>query len=297
MRFLESVETGRLGVFSSAMQWTGVWAVIISLLGAYVALGLVLFLFQSRLVYFPEKVMVGTPHDVQLNYEAIYFKTRDGVELFGWYVPAPNSKGTILFCHGNAGNISHRLEYLQIFHRMGLSTFLYDYRGFGLSSGTPSEEGTTLDSEAALDFVMSRKGVPSERIVLYGESLGGAVAARLAVQQRPGALILASTFTSLPDLGAELYPLFPVRLLSRFRYDTLEYLRRVESPTLLIHSPDDEIVPFRHGRELYNAVSASRELLSIKGDHNSGFIISGDVYAQGIQRFLSRHLSPSNGSQ
>ncbi len=297
MRFLLSVETGRLGVISSAMQWTGVWAIIISLLGAYVALGLVLLVFQSRLVYFPDKLMAGTPHDVQLSYEAIYFKTRDGVELFGWHVPAPNGKGTILFCPGNAGNISHRLEYLQIFHRMGLSTFIYDYRGFGLSSGTPTEAGTYLDSEAAWDFLVSKKGIPPDRIAVYGESLGGAVAARLATQNRPGAVILASTFTSLPDLGAELYPLFPVRLLSRFSYNTLEYVRRAQSPTLVIHSADDEIVPFTHGRELYNTVSAPRELLSIKGDHNSGFILSGDAYVQGIERFLSKTLSPSNSSK
>jgi fermentation-respiration switch protein FrsA (DUF1100 family) len=279
------------------MQWTGVWAVIISLFGVYVVLGLVLFMFQSRLVYFPEKLMAATPHDVQLSYEAIYFKTRDGVELFGWYVPAPSGKGTILFCHGNAGNISHRLEVLQIFNRMGLSTFIFDYRGYGLSSGKPTEVGTYLDSDAAWEFLVSRKGIPPDQIVVYGESLGGAVAARLAANHRPGALILASTFTSLPDLGAVLYPLFPVRLLSRFRYSTLEYARRVECPTLVIHSLDDEIVPFRCGRELYNAIAAPKELLSLEGNHNSGFRISGDVYTEGMQGFLSRYLPPSNSSR
>jgi len=286
-----------LGAMISAMPWTGVWALLISLLGAYVALGVVLFVFQHRVVYFPEKTMVGTPHDIQLSYDAVYFKTEDQVELFGWHVPAPNSRGTILFCHGNAGNISNRLDYLEIFHRLGLSTFLFDYRGFGLSAGAPTEEGTYLDAEAAWGFLVDRKGLQPNRIVVYGESLGGPVAANLAVKHRPGALILASTFTSIPDLGTELYPLFPVRLLSRFRYDTVEYVHRVLCPALVIHSPDDEIVPFRQGREIYNAIDTPKDLLIIKGDHNSGFMISGDVYVQGIERFLSKVLPAASSSK
>ncbi len=293
-----SVETGRLGAISSAMPWTGVWALLISLVGAYLALGVVLFLFQGRLVYFPEKKMVGTPHDIQLSYDAIYFKTEDQVELFGWYVPAPNARGTILFCHGNAGNISNRLDYLEIFHRLGLSTFIFDYRGYGLSSGTPSERGTYLDSEAAWDYLVSKRGIPPNHIIVYGESLGGAVAARLAARYEPGALILASTFTSLPDLGAELYPLFPVRLLSRFKYNTLESIRQVKCPTLVIHSPDDEIIPYRQGSEIFNALlTTTGEMLTIKGDHNSGFVVSGEVYTQGIERFVSRLPLPPISSR
>lgn len=290
MRFMVSAGISRLRVGSSTMPWTGILALLISLLGAYAAFGALLFVFQHRLVYFPEKKMVGTPHDIQLSYEAIYFKAQDNVELFGWYVPAPNSRGTVLFCHGNAGNISNRLDYLEIFHRLNLSTFIFDYRGYGLSGGLPSEEGTYLDAEAAWDFLVNRKGIPANRIVLYGESLGGAVAARLAAEHPPGVLILASAFTSLPDLGAELYPLFPVHLLSRFNYNTLEYVKTVSCPTLLIHSPEDDIVPFSQGRELFNAARSPKELLTIKGDHNSGFIVSGDVYVQGIERFTSKYL-------
>jgi hypothetical protein len=282
-------------MFSDGLPWTGIVAFLISLVGAYVAFGVVLFIFQHRLVYLPETRMVGTPHDIQLSYEAIYFKTRDDVELFGWYVPASNSRGTILFCHGNAGNISDRLDYLGIFHRLGLSTFIFDYRGFGLSAGHPTEAGTYLDSEAAWDFLVNRKGIPAERMILYGESLGGAVAARLAASQPPGALILASAFTSLPDLASRLYPLFPVRTLSRFSYDTLASVRRVGCPIMVIHSPEDEIVPFSQGRELYSTANSPKDLLGIKGDHNSGFITSGEIYTQGIDRFISKYL-PSPAS-
>lgn len=277
---------------TGAIPGSGFWLVLLFVLGAYVAFGLILFVFQGRLVYFPEKQMAETPHDIGLPYEAIYLKTEDQLEIFGWYVPADSPKGTILFCHGNAGNISHRLAYLEIFHRLGLSTFIFDYRGFGLSEGSPSEQGTYLDSEAAWHFLVGRKGIPPGSIALYGESLGGPVAARLAARRSPGALILASAFTSLPDLGATLYPLFPVRLLSRFSYNTLDYVRRVECPTLVIHSRDDEIVPFRQGRALHEAIGAAGELLTIQGDHNSGFIISRDLYVEGIKGFLARHLPP-----
>ena len=280
----------RLGIMAGAIPWSGLWLLALSLLGAYVAFGVILFVLQGRLVYFPEKQLAGTPHDIGLAYEAITLRTEDQVEIFAWYVPVAGSRGTILFCHGNAGNISHRLAYLEIFHRLGLSTFIFDYRGFGLSEGYPAEQGTYLDSEAAWGFLVGRKGISPGSIVLYGESLGGPVAARLAARHSPGALILASTFTSLPDLGAALYPLFPVRLLSRFNYDTLEFLRQVRCPTLIIHSPDDEIVPFRQAKALADAMGALGELLTIRGDHNSGFIMSRDLYVEGIEGFLAGRM-------
>jgi uncharacterized protein len=290
VRYMLSAGISRLGVGTIVMPWTGILALLISLLGAYVAFGVVLFVFQNSLVYFPEAKMVGTPHDIQRSYEAIYFKSKDNVELFGWFVPTPNPKGTILFCHGNAGNISNRLDYLGIFNRLEFNTFIFDYRGYGLSGGRPSEEGTYLDAQAAWEFLTNKKGLSPDRIVLYGESLGGAVAAHLAAKQSPGALILASSFTSLPELGSEIYRLFPVRWLSRFSYDTLEFMKHVKCPTLVIHSPEDDIVPFSQGRELFNASPGPKELLTIKGDHNTGFLVSGDVYVRGIERFTSKYL-------
>lgn len=277
----------RAGVIS----WSGLLVVVLSLAAAYAALGLILYVFQDRLVYFPDKLIIGTPHDRRLAYETVRLSTEDQVDVFGWYVPADGPWGTILFCHGNAGNISHRLVYLEIFHRLGLNTFIFDYRGFGRSSGSPSEEGTYRDSEAAWRFLVVDKGIPPHSIAVYGESLGGAVAARLAAAHRPGALILASAFTSLPELGADLYPFLPVRHLARFRYPTLEHVRRVECPILVIHSPDDEIVPFRHGKALREGAGNLGELLVIQGDHNSGFVTSGDVYERGLEAFLARHFA------
>jgi uncharacterized protein len=275
----------KMGFLSSTLI-----VVLLTLIGAYVASAAVLYLFQARFLYFPERDMVSTPHDARLPFEAIYFKTTDNVELYGWYVPKPNARGVVLFCHGNAGNISHRLEYIQLFDKLGFSTFLFDYRGYGKSEGKPSELGTYFDALGAWTYLVDKRFVSPEEIVVYGESLGGAVGAWLAKERRPAALILASSFTSLPDVAASLYPLFPVRWLARFQYDTRRFLCDVTCPVLVIHSPEDEIIPYAHGCALFEGAKDPRKFLEIQGDHNSGFLNSGDVYLKGIDSFLSEHL-------
>ncbi|MHC1742771.1 MAG: alpha/beta hydrolase [Syntrophobacteraceae bacterium] len=268
--------------------------VILTLLGAYIALAAILYIFQGRFLYFPDKTMGATPHDVRLPFESIYFRTSDNVELYGWFVPKPNAKGVILFCHGNAGNISHRLEYLQLFNRLGFSTFIFDYRGFGRSEGKPTEAGTYRDAQGAWSYLVDKRSVCPEEIVVYGESLGGAVAAWLAKERHPGALILASSFTSVPDVAAAIYPLFPVRWLAQFQYDTKRLLPAVACPVLVIHSSDDEIIPFAHGQDLFQEAKDPKAFLEIRGGHNTGFLESGDVYLKGISSFLSEHL-PKTG--
>lgn len=268
--------------------------VALTLLGAYIALAAVLYLFQGRFVYFPVREMVSTPHDVRLPFESIYFKTPDNVELYGWFVPKPNARGVILFCHGNAGNISHRLDYLQLFNKMGYSTLLFDYRGFGRSEGKPSEHGTYQDALGAWTYLVDKRSICPEEIAIYGESLGGAVAAWLAKQHHPGALILASSFTSVPDVASAVYPLFPVRWLAHFEYDTKRSLGDVACPVLVIHSPEDEIIPFSHGQDLFQQAKDPKAFLEIRGSHNTGFMDSGDVYLKGISSFLSEHL-PKTG--
>jgi uncharacterized protein len=264
--------------------------VFLTLIGAYVAFAAILYLFQARFLYFPEREMVSTPHDARLPFEAIYFKTADNVELYGWFVPKQNARGVVLFCHGNAGNISHRIEYLQLFNKLGYSTFLFDYRGYGKSEGKPSEMGTYLDAQGAWNYLVDKRVICPEDIVIYGESLGGAVGAWLAKERRPAALILASSFTSIPDVAANIYPLFPVRWLAKFHYDTKRFLCEVTCPVLVIHSPDDEIIPYAHGCALFEEAKEPRKFLEIHGDHNSGFMSSEDIYLMGISSFLSEHL-------
>ncbi len=195
----------------------------------------------------------------------------------------------ILFCHGNGGNISHRLDSIQLFHRLGLSTFIFDYRGYGLSEGSPAEKGTYLDAEAAWNYLIRQRKVEPKKIIVFGRSLGGAVAAWLAQGHTPRMLIIESTFTSVKDLAGKFYPYFPVRLLSRFNYNVIEYLQKVNCPLLIIHSRDDEIVPFSHGQRLFMSAKEPKEFLDIMGTHNEGFILSGKHYETGLDSFISQY--------
>lgn len=257
------------------------------LLVFYGAACALLYLFQSRLLYFPEKTWYATPRDIGLAFENITLKSEDGLRLSAWHIPAEGNRATLLLCHGNAGNISHRLEYVKIFNQLGLNTFLFDYRGFGASEGEPSEEGTYLDALAAWRFLVEEAGVPPERILLMGKSLGGAVAAWLATQKPVGGLVLQSTFTSLPELAQNLYPIFPVRQLARYRYETAAYLKKANVPVLIVHSVQDEIVPFRMARQLFDAAAGPRTFLELQGGHNTAFWTSRDLYQQALERFLA----------
>lgn len=259
---------------------------------AYGVLALVIFIAQPGLIYYPEtgRHIIAAPDYVGLAYEPIEISTADGETLHGWFVPAPAAKGTMLFFHGNAGNISHRMEYLLMFHRLGYNTFIFDYRGYGQSSGSPSESGTYLDAQSAWRYLTEAKGIPPARIVLFGESLGGAVAAWLAMNEKPGALVLASVFTSVPDMAAKIYPFLPVRLLSRFDYNTIEYLQSVTCPVFVAHSPQDDIVPFAHGRALYQAAPEPKQFLELQGGHNSGFIFMQEDWMKALGKFIDTSL-------
>ncbi|MDP1559441.1 MAG: alpha/beta hydrolase [Nitrosomonas sp.] len=258
----------------------------------YLLLVLLVFLGQARLIYFPEpeREIVITPDQVGLSYEPVAITTTDGETLHGWFVPAQKTKATILFFHGNAGNISHRIEYLPMFHRLGYNTFIFDYRGYGQSSGLPSEVGTYLDAMAAWDYLIEVKKIMPSRIVLFGESLGGAVAAWLAAREKPGALVLASVFTSVPDLAEQIYPFLPVRLIARINYPTIDYLQSVTGPVLVAHSPQDEIVPFAHGQNLYRAASEPKQFLTLQGGHNNGFIFMRESWINALSTFVGESL-------
>ncbi len=269
----------------------GIWILII-IAGACVILSGFLFIFQSHYIYYPERVLSADPGSIGLYFESVSFETTDRVKLSGWFVPSESARGVILFCHGNAGNISHRLESIQIFHRLGLDIFIFDYRGYGQSEGKPTEHGTYKDAEAALRYLIEERQVNPNDIIVFGRSLGGAVASWLAQSHMPGALILESTFTSLPDIAATLYPYLPVRLLLRFEYNTAECLGRVNCPVLIVHSGDDEIMPFSHGWQLFEMAKEPKEFLEITGTHNEGFITSGKGYEQGLNAFISEYIEP-----
>ena len=264
---------------------------LLAALAVYALLVLLMFLFQSRLVFLPHmpgRGLVATPAQVGLAYEDLQIATADGEKLHGWWLPHPDPRGTLLFSHGNAGNISHRLDSLRLFHDLGLEVLIYDYRGYGRSSGRASEAGVYRDAEAAWRWLLENRGRAPERIVLFGRSLGGTVTARLATRVKPAAVILESSFTSLPDLAADLYGLLPVRSLSRIRLDTREYVAKIDAATLIVHSRDDEIVPYDHARKLVRAANAPADLLTLSGGHNTGIFESMDSYRAGLDRFLER---------
>jgi fermentation-respiration switch protein FrsA (DUF1100 family) len=260
------------------------------LLLAYAGFACILFIFQSRFVYFPMKDIEGTPEEFALRYEEVFFSAADGVKLHGWFVPANRSRGAVLFCHGNAGNISHRIPSVHAFNRLFLDTFIFDYRGYGKSEGKPTEAGTYLDAEAALEYLTNQRKIAPEKIVMFGRSLGGSVAAHLAAARTPAALIVESSFSSVGDLGAEMFPLLPVRIISRFDYNTREYVQKADCPVLVVHSRDDDLIPFRHGERIFEAASEPKEFLEITGSHNSGFMDSMPDYMDGLDTFISKYL-------
>lgn len=272
------------------MLWSAFQIIVL----VYLGLAALIFFKQSALVFLPEmdRAFRASPADIGLPFTALKLATGDGEILDGWFVPAGTEpkRGLVIFFHGNAGNIGHRLDYLRMFHDLGLGTLMLDYRGYGLSSGSPSEAGTYSDAATAWRHATQSLGFPSDRIALFGESLGGGVAAQLAAEDRPAALVLASTFTSVPDMGADLYPLLPIRLLARIRYDTLARLSGITCPVLVIHSRNDDIVPFTHGQRLFAAAHPPKQFLELQGGHNDGFVFGRDDWVRKLDAFLQQAL-------
>ncbi|MEO7726691.1 MAG: alpha/beta hydrolase [Burkholderiales bacterium] len=257
---------------------------------AYAAVLLLVFLFQPRLVYFPEaaRELMTTPRAAGYDYEEVSLHTADAVKLHAWWVPARAPHGTVLLLHGNAGNISHRMGYVTMFNRLGYSVLLFDYRGYGKSSGNPDEEGTYRDAEAAWQHLTEARGLKARDIVIVGESLGGGVATWLAVKYPPRALVLASVFTSVPDLGARLYPWLPVRLLARIEYNNLARIGQVAVPVLIAHSRADDVIPFDHGEKLFAAAHEPKQFLELTGGHNEGFLFAREDWIAAVGAFLER---------
>jgi uncharacterized protein len=246
---------------------------------------------EDRFIFFPTRELIGSPADAGLDYSDVVLRTDDGVRLHGWWVPAEPERAVVLFFHGNAGNISDRVESIRTFHDLDLSVFIVDYRGYGRSDGVPSEPGTYHDADAAWSFLTVDRGIAADRIVVFGRSLGGAVACDLATRHQPRALILESTFTSVRDMAVAAMPLLPVAPFLRTRYDSLSKIGRVHCPVLVIHSRDDEVVPFKLGQQLYEKANAPKTFVELRYGHNEGFILSGETYTAGLDQFLTEQVA------
>jgi fermentation-respiration switch protein FrsA (DUF1100 family) len=252
----------------------------------YLGLGLLLYYLQPVLLYYPLREVLHTPDDIGLEFENVLLETSDKVQLSAWYVPAQNAKFTILLCHGTGGNMVHRLDSINLFCEMGLNCFIFDYRGYGQSHGKTSEQGTYNDAEAAYRWLTDVKKVPPNKIIIFGRSLGGSIAVHLAANVPARSLVVESSFTTYADIGQKLYPYLPVRLGAMFRYATIENIKNVPYPILIIHSRDDERVPFEFGVQLYEAANDPKQFVEISGSHNSGFLVSKEIYKDRWYKWL-----------
>jgi len=262
-------------------------SVVVVMFIAYWGIGVILYIMQPRFLYRPLREVSYSPVELGLDFDDVVFNSADGVKLTGWYVPAKNSKLTVLICHANGGNMYHRLDTINIFYNLGVSCFIFDYRGYGNSEGVPSEEGTYLDAEAALKWLGEQKNVSASDVIMFGRSLGGAIAAQLAGRVEARALVLESAFTSYVDIGQQFYPYMPVQWFARFSYRTIDYIQEVRCPVMIIHSRGDEVVPFEFGLELYEAANEPKEFVEIYGNHNDGFLVSGEVYKRTWTKWLN----------
>lgn len=266
------------------------WKLLIYGISIYVAICLYVYFNQSNIIFYPDiphRSINTTPDSINLDYENIEFYTSDNIKLHGWFIPHQHARFTLLFFHGNAGNISHRLRSIKIFHQLYLNVFIIDYRGYGQSEGEITEDGTYLDAEAALNYLSKIKQTNEKDIIIFGRSLGASVASKLASKHTPGALIIESGFSSVSSMGQRLYPFLPVRWLTRYQYNTAEHVKQVNSPILVAHSRDDNIIPYIEGRDIFNAASEPKIFLEMRGGHNNGFIKSGHTYINGLEAFIN----------
>lgn len=271
----------------------GILKLLIIGIGVYAALSIYVYYIQSSLIYYPNmpgRSLTATPEAIGLSYQDIEIVTEDNIKLHGWFIPNNNAEGTVLFFHGNAGNISHRLESIDIFNRMNLNVFILDYRGYGQSEGKTTEKGTYLDAQAAWYHLVNTQGIRPQQIIIFGRSLGASVAAWLASRHTAAGLIIESGFTSVPSIGQRLYPFLPIRLLTHFKYDTQRYVKNISCPVIVAHSKEDEIIPFQEGTDIFNAAQEPKYFLKMRGGHNDAFITTGSAYIDALSSFINNAL-------
>lgn len=249
-----------------------------------------LYLMQYKFVYYPETSIHYSPADVGLVYEDITMTTSDGIQIHGWFLPHEQSRATILYFHGNAGNLSDRVEFLQQLHGLDVSIFGIDYRGYGYSEGKPTPRGTYRDAETAWDYLVQERNIPPDEIIIYGRSLGGAIASWLAVRKTPAALMLGSTFTSAETMARKMFPIIPVQWFIHIPYNSEDHLPHVKCPVLISHSVDDDVVPFAHGKTLFDLANEPKKFLQLQGAHSNVVWASGRNYIEGLDAFISEFV-------
>lgn len=263
--------------------------IVVTVVGLYVLFAALVYFGQNRLVFLPSRTIDVTPDQVGLAYDDIAIDVTADAKIQAWYfraAPENHAGRTVLFCHGNAGNISHRLQTVRFFLDLSADVLLFDYRGYGRSDGTPTEDNVYADALAAYRWLTAERAVAPENVFLFGRSMGGAVAVDLASRVRCGGVIIESTFTSAVDMGRRLYPFMPIRLLARISFDSQSKISRLTCPVLVAHSPQDEIVPYEMGRALYEAADSRKHFVDLEGGHNDLTSLDNDLYRNALEEFL-----------
>ena len=238
-------------------------------------------------VFRPLRDLPSVPSDVGLPFEDVEFMASDGKRLHGWWIPAEGARATVLFCHGNAGNIGTRVDTLQVLHQFGVHVFAFDYRGYGKSRGMPSEHGMRRDARAAYEVIRSRyRDSDAPPVIVYGRSLGGAIAMQLASERPTLGVIVESAFSSMLDMAAHLYPLVPYRWLGRYRFDTARAAAAVRAPKLIAHSPNDELIPLALGRRIFDAAAEPKQFYELGGPHDEPGWVGDRGYHEVLKTFI-----------
>jgi len=260
----------------------------VSLAVTYLLLVGCAMVFEEHLIFVPSRYPIGDWHPVGLQCEDVAFETQDGVRLHGWYCPVPRPRCVFLMAHGNAGNITHRVDRIMAWQRnLNVSVFVFDYRGYGRSAGKPNERGVYHDARAAYRWLTINQGIAPDDVVFFGESLGTAVVLQLALEVPPRALILESPFTSAVDVGQQAFPWLPVRWLMRNRFASMEKIGQYHGPLLIIHGTQDTIIPFAMGQTLFERANEPKRFYAVVGaDHNEVVVVGGRLSMQAIETFL-----------
>jgi fermentation-respiration switch protein FrsA (DUF1100 family) len=249
--------------------------------------------FEWRSVYAPSRTLDSTPRDVGLDFEDVEFVAEDNVRLHGWWIPHAEARGTILYCHGNGLNIANRVDLCRDLHRLRVNVFIFDYRGYGRSKGWPTEQGTYRDARAAYEVVRARyDDVDDPPVIVYGASLGGAIAAQLALDKPVRGVVFEGSFTSVVDVGKRLYPWLPVSRIARFRYEAVRRVPHITAPKLFANSRDDQLIPFELGKALFDAASEPKEFFTLNGYHGEAGWYQTPAYWPILAAFVDRVLSP-----
>ena len=272
----------------SILQMAGMIVLFLALYGVF------LVSCERRIIYHPHKYPEGNwnSSSSSVSREDVHFTASDGVRLHGWYIPSAGAKATLLWFHGNAGNITHRLGNIEMLKPLNLNIFIFDYRGYGKSEGEPDEKGIYSDSQAAYDWLVKVKNILPEEIILFGRSLGGICAVEVASGNPAAGLILESVFPSAGKMAEKIFPVLPLGGAIKSRFDAISKVPDLKLPKLFIYGTQDEIVPYKLGRELFSVAADPKEFYDIQGaGHNDTFLVGGAGYFNALGQFIKKVVS------